>query len=399
MSVDLRQFQEMIESLAEAIVVVEPNGVIVATNHAWRRNVADLGLEGLSIGDNYRELCVGLGRENADSAAVVAGIDDVASGREERYRHHYAGTDYTHGHDYEICISAIEIGGRRLLVIASYDVTSERRLRQQCRRLESDLLQIQALERQRIGRDLHDSTAQELVALRFSLIRLKQLQPGPSVLAVLSDIESTLDHMNHEIRAISYLLHPPSLAMAGGLAEALEKMAVGFGRRIALNIIFDSEGVTGRWDPVVESALYRLAQEALANVQRHARASEARIRLVARRTGYLHLVVEDNGVGIRLGMDGDTAVPGVGIAGMKARITELGGRLSIKRCVGGTRVVASLRAYLDEDRGDRDTRRLDERARDRELLSKIRAQGGLEPLEDFAEAFSVVAPERWRRRS
>ena len=369
MSIDWDQFQRMIESLPESIAVLEPDGTIVATNHTWRRRVAELGID-LDIGGNYREICVELGKENADSAAIAAGIDDVAAGRADRFRHLYAGTDFTKGQDFEICISRVEIGGRSLLTLANYDVTEERRLRQQCRRLEGDILQVQALERQRIGRDLHDSTAQELVALRFSLIRLKQLKPDPSVLAVLADIEATLDHMNHEIRAISYLLHPPSLE-ASGLCEAIEQMATGFGRRIGLDVKFDCVGGSGHWDPVVEAALYRMAQEALANVQRHARATQARIRLTARPRGYLHLIVEDNGIGIRLGEGDAASVPGVGIAGMTARVRELGGRLSIRRCPGGTRVVASLRADVVDTTPEHEAEVLAERARDRELLSEL----------------------------
>lgn len=397
---DLDQFQRMIESLPESVALLDTKGVIIANNHAWRGNIARMGLDHLDVGGNYRDICVEYAGTNADSAAIAAGIDDVAAGRRERFNHRYFGTDLTHGHDFEVCLSAIELAGRRCLVLTNYDVTSERRLREQCRRLESDLLRVGSEERQRLGRDLHDSTAQELVALRLSLIRLKQLQPDPSTLAVLSDIETTLDHMNHEIRAISYLLHPPSL-QASSLIEALETMVRGFARRIDLDLTFRFEGNPDHWDPVVEAALYRMAQEALANVQRHAHASQARMRLLARKSGYLHLIVEDNGVGIRLSPQREPILPGVGILGMQARIRELGGRFAIRRCDYGTRLAASLKALPDEARKQREALRLAERARDRNLLAQVteRLQAAIAPALAPADGvLSLVdAPNGTRR--
>jgi signal transduction histidine kinase len=339
-----------------------------------------MGLEVLNVGGDYREFCVNRGG-SPDAAAIVAGLDDVASGRAASFRHVYAGTEITQGQDYDVCISPIEIGGRRLLILANYDVTSERRLRQQIRGLESDIMQVQSLERQRIGRDLHDSTAQELVALRLLLIQLKRLRPDAPAQAVVSDIEATLEQMSHEIRAISYLLHPPALESLS-LAEALEAMAIGFARRTGLEISFQLEGWSEPWDRVAEAALYRMAQEALANVQRHAQATQVRITLVAREKGYLHLLIDDNGVGVALAVPRAPALPGVGISGMETRLRELGGRLSIRRCGCGTRIAASLRAGVDASRANDARERQKARARDRRLLSDIarRVQEGLDPL-------------------
>jgi signal transduction histidine kinase len=255
-------------------------------------------------------------------------------------------------------------------------------------------MQIQSIERQRIGRDLHDSTAQELVALRLLLTQLKRLRPDAPAQAVVSDIEATLDQMSHEIRAISYLLHPPALESLS-LAEALETMSTGFARRTGLDIRFHLEGWSEPRDRLAEAALYRLAQEALANVQRHAQATQVRITLVARRKGYLHLLVEDNGVGVALAVPRAPAMGGVGIPGMEARLRELGGRLSIRRCGCGTRIAASLRAGIDESRANAAMERQKARARDRRLLSDIarRVQEGLVPLRD-AGSVALLEPAK-----
>lgn len=368
---DCDQFQQMIETLPEAIALLDLTGRIVAANEAWRQNVIRMGYaDTLLLGGNYRDVCVGNVAVNPDSATVVAGFDSVAEGRAPRFRHLYAGTVLTQGHDFELCMAPLHLGDSRFVVLATYDVTAERLLRQQCRRLESDILQVENVERQRIGRDLHDSTAQELVALRLSLGRLKQLGPDPDAMAVISDIESTLDQMSDEIRAIAYLLHPPSLESTG-LVEALETMVTGFARRIGLDIAFSFDGALTHWDPLVETALYRLTQEALANIQRHAQASQARIRLIARRPGFLHLIVEDNGIGIRLAAAGGTALPGVGLSSMRARIHELGGRIAFKPCEYGTRIRASVRAEQDSRRVEREAQRQKQRVLDRRLLEQV----------------------------
>jgi signal transduction histidine kinase len=367
---DCDQFQQTIESLPEAIALLDLTGRIVAANEAWRRNVARLGYDTLFVGGNYREVCVGNVSVSPDSAAVVAGFDSVVEERAARFRHLYQGTVLTQGHDFELCMAPLRLAGSRFVVLATYDVTAERQLRQQCRRLESDILRVEAVERQRIGRDLHDSTAQELVALRLSLGRLKQLGPDHEAMAVISDIESTLDQMSDEIRTIAYLLHPPSLETIG-LVEALETMIAGFARRIGLDIVFSFEGKAEHWDPLVETALYRLTQEALANIQRHAQASQGRIRLVARRRGYLHLFVEDNGVGIRLASSQAPAMPGVGLSSMRARIHELGGRFAIRRCDYGTRIRASVRAEPDARRSEREEQRIKQRVIDRRVLEQV----------------------------
>jgi len=119
-------------------------------------------------------------------------------------------------------------------------------------------------------------------------------------------------------------------------------MARGFARRTNLRIAFVFEGEPASWEPLVESTLYRLAQEALANVHHHARASQVGMRLVATRLGYLHLIVEDDGVGIPVESTALNGPMGVGIAGMRSRIAEVGGRFTIRPVPGGTCIMASV---------------------------------------------------------
>ena len=129
--------------------------------------------------------------------------------------------------------------------------------------------------------------------------------------------------------------------MNGSLVESIEEMATGFARRSKLDIDFSFDGLTESWPTAVEETLYRLAQEALANVHRHAHAKQVGIRLVARPSGHLHLIVHDDGVGMPAGAARSLAPLGVGIAGMRERIKQLGGRFTVRHEFG-TCLVASI---------------------------------------------------------
>jgi len=112
----------------------------------------------------------------------------------------------------------------------------------------------------------------------------------------------------------------------------------GFGRRAGLKTEFSIEGVSKLSSTAAEVALYRVIQEALSNVHRHARATELTVKLIGRRQ-MIHAVVVDNGVGIP-----DHVLEGVGLAGMHSRLSEVGGRLFVRHASkgSGTMILASL---------------------------------------------------------
>jgi signal transduction histidine kinase len=138
--------------------------------------------------------------------------------------------------------------------------------------------------------------------------------------------------MQQEIRAFSFLAHPPSLTRTS-LAIALEDLVNGFKARTGLEIEVDIAS-GGEVSGSVEAAIYRVSQEALANIHRHANAKRATFRLIAR-DRYLHLVIRDDGRGFA----SDPLNPrrmGVGVMGMEERVRELGGRLTIRDSDLGT---------------------------------------------------------------
>jgi PAS domain S-box-containing protein len=195
-------------------------------------------------------------------------------------------------------------------------------------------------ERRRIGRELHDSTSQLLVAARLGLGTLgKQATLSPDAARVLEEASQAIANAQQEIRNFSYMFHPPAL-QDEGLEKALRTFAMGFGHRTGIDI--SVEASHGPWDLSypVEVALFRVAQEALMNVYRHAKASAAVVRL-QRHAGRVVLEVEDDGVGIP--PDADVRqLAGVGVSGMQARMTQLGGDFALIPGAAGMKVRASV---------------------------------------------------------
>jgi signal transduction histidine kinase len=200
-------------------------------------------------------------------------------------------------------------------------------------------LKIQEDERLRLGRELHDSTGQLLLALRLEVAQLKGAHGMPGEDQLIDEIEQTASQIDREIRSFAFL-HYPAEIERDGLGGALAVLVRGFAARTGIRISFADLS-----DHVVEGgpasiALLRVAQEALMNVHRHARAVHARVSLSLRK-GLLELVVRDDGIG--LSADSDIAkFHGVGLLGMRHRVERLGGRLAIKRMKHGTKLTASV---------------------------------------------------------
>src|SRR5262245_37154863 len=227
------------------------------------------------------------------------------------------------------------------------DVTNYKIAQLEAKHLSQRVLSIQDDERQRIAQDLHDSTSQHLAAIGLNLIALKGAKGSCSV---LEDIENSLEEASKELRTFTYLLHPPALA-DDGLIGTLTRYVDGFRRRTSLLVTLRAQGSIEELSRLAQESILRVVQEALANVHRHADASCARVNL--RRIGnWLHVVISDDGIGVRaathLEQDGRLAT-GLGIAGMTARLRQLGGRLHIRSKPSGTIVhgIVPLNAPLD----------------------------------------------------
>jgi PAS domain S-box-containing protein len=211
------------------------------------------------------------------------------------------------------------------------------------RHLSARLLQAQDEERRRIARELHDSAGQLLAALSMTLtpleLELKTSHPQGAE-AVISSMR-LVDELSKELRTISHLLHPPMLDEAG-LEFALRWYVEGFAERSEIRVNFDFPDDLGRLPREVETTIFRLIQESLTNIHRHAESRTAAIRLW-RQDHYVKVEVTDQGKGMDLEKGSYRAArTGVGIQGMRERVRELGGTFEIESGKQGTRVSANV---------------------------------------------------------
>jgi len=184
------------------------------------------------------------------------------------------------------------------------------------------ILQAQDEERRKIGRELHDSVGQALVAIKMSIAKLKKGRAIEND-SVLDEVLSALDSTIAEVRTISHLLHPPDLDLMG-LRASLAWYVQGFKQRTGIETDLDAPDELPVLSPSANTVLLRVAQESLTNI--HKQASQASLRL-AIGSNELQLEVADNGKGFA---DLGACRQGVGILGMQERVAELGGTLRIE---------------------------------------------------------------------
>jgi signal transduction histidine kinase len=182
-------------------------------------------------------------------------------------------------------------------------------------------------ERQRIARDIHDDLGQNLLALKLDL-QLLRAKAAPREAIHLARVESNLEVTIRSLRAIINDLRPA--ALEAGLQTAMEWHLQEFSRTsgIACRLVADDAAFAACPALALDALLYRVLQESLTNVARHAQATEVRIAL-GHDAAQLTFEVHDNGVGMRAGR-----APGCGLHGMRARVAAIGGRLAITSAPG-----------------------------------------------------------------
>jgi len=218
------------------------------------------------------------------------------------------------------------------------------------RRLSGRLLTLQDEERRRLALDLHDSTGQCLAALTMNLDvvgRVTKALDARSARA-LAESRSLADQCAREVRTVAYLLHPPLLDEVG-LLSAVRWYAEGFANRSGIHVAMDL-GEIGRLPGPVETALFRVVQEALTNVHRYASTATASIRLTATADA-VALDIHDEGHGLRDPVTHEHGTLretlGVGIQGMRERVRQLGGTFDVEFRDTGTTV--RVRVPMDSD--------------------------------------------------
>jgi len=209
------------------------------------------------------------------------------------------------------------------------------------RALSARIIGLQDAERRKIGRDLHDSIGQSLAALQMNLDQLALASPQGAPL--IADSLDLVRRSAQDVRTIAHLLHPPLLDVIG-FAAAAQNYAQQFARRSKIQANLNLPDELSLPSKEVELVLFRVLQESLTNVHRHAQATTVDIWL-ALEDHQAVLRIQDNGKGIPVGViEGFKAgmASGVGLGGMRERLAEFGGNLEVESSPRGTTVRASV---------------------------------------------------------
>ena len=226
-------------------------------------------------------------------------------------------------------------GDTQTILELNTDITDRKRYEEQLQKLSGQLMQVQDEERRRIARDLHDSTGQKLVALKMTLA-----QNEKPTASSREEQAKLVDEILSDIRTLSQVLHPPLLEEAG-LLSATRWLVDGFSQRAGIKVSLNAPARIERLPANVEIALFRIIQEALNNIHRHSGAAAAQVE-VKTVDGSLFLKISDNGHGMKSPPAQRDTRLGVGLLGMRERLSQLGGHLAIHSGEKGTSIEAQV---------------------------------------------------------
>lgn len=208
---------------------------------------------------------------------------------------------------------------------------------EQLRHFSALVLQRHDEDRRWIAGQLHEVTAQNVVAIRFYLESLRKQGPWPSEMkSLLAECHALCEQSLQQILALSNLVHPPILDELG-LSACLCQYILDFRKRSGIHVDFETRSEIGRLPQEIETHLFRFAQEALTNIALHSGSLTAVVRL-KRQADHVILRIEDFGRGMPAG-----AEAGLGILAMQERLQKIDGRLEIRSSNRGTMLAASVR--------------------------------------------------------
>jgi signal transduction histidine kinase len=200
------------------------------------------------------------------------------------------------------------------------------------------IVEAQELERRRLARELHDETGQALTSILLGLKSIEEAENGQAARQATEELRERVVTTLQDVRRLALELRPKVLDDFG-LVSALERLAETFEEATGIRVELEATPKVDRLPGDMETALFRIVQEALTNVVKHAQATRVSV-LVTRRPGGVAVIVEDDGRGYDTER---TRSDGIGVLGMRERVELLGGRLSVESSPGaGTTVAAEV---------------------------------------------------------
>jgi PAS domain S-box-containing protein len=276
-----------------------------------------------------------------DRAGVVEASHDVFEGRVDHIRLDYRYLHPTRGLVwYRHTSRSFErdrSGRVSRTAGAIQDITDQKRTEEDLRTLSRRLIQAQEAERALLARELHDDVTQRLAVLAIELGRAESSAAGGAQPQVLKTVREGLVRLSEDIHSLAYRLHPAVLEELG-LAEALRAECERRERHGGIAVALDLEPMSAAVGKDATLCLYRVAQEALNNIARHAHARAAGVML-RQMDGGLLLAVKDDGIGFDPEESGARA--SLGLVSMRERLRLVNGTLDIESAPGrGTSIVA-----------------------------------------------------------
>ncbi|MBC7858253.1 MAG: PAS domain S-box protein [Burkholderiaceae bacterium] len=331
-------FHATIDSLAERVLVLDQDGAVVHANKACCEFAghAGAGIFYLEYCENDRRWQRGAGRELAD------GIRAVIEGARHRFALEYEFDKGAAAHWFQATVSRFLGEGPLRVVVAHTDITErkgmERALRQshgQLRQLTTHLETVKEDERARISRDIHDELGQNLLALRIdiSMLAARTANSHPHLHRRVNTVLGNVDLTIKSVRDIMNQLRPMVLDL--GLQAALDWQIADFEKRsggVACRLRVRDESVFGLIGDELAIAVFRIVQEGLSNVTRHAEARRVEI-VLGIADGRLRLSIEDDGVGVLPQRRRKSRC--FGLLGMAERVGALGGTFELAKYAKG----------------------------------------------------------------
>lgn len=286
--------------------------------------------------------------QQAATAKALAVLNDMREAEEQLLRQRIAEAHSTYERArialagaYAVVVLVLFVYFRGLIV----ELRNRRRAEETLRALSGRILRMQDAERRKIARELHDSFGQTFAALSMNLDQLAELARNSSrSRELIAECTQMIERSMEEARTLSHLLHPPLLDELG-FASAAQTFIEGFSDRSHLKVNVDLRADLQRMPDEVELTLFRALQESLTNVHRHSGSPAVDIRLERDAYGVV-LSVRDYGTGISADLlkkfENRTGGAGVGLAGLRERVRELKGELTVRPAHPGTLLRVSL---------------------------------------------------------
>ena len=342
------QLQSLFDNIAEGVVLLDVEGNVLKINpvaarilrldreHIARADFANMGWagevtleDGTVLNQEYFEL------------QGIPGTGKVIISEEAILRFPDGSQRWLRGSVTPLTRDSESVTG---IIITFMDITGEKNQQEQ---LTQKLLEAQEIERKRIGRELHDDTAQSLslISLELDSLAGSSRLCTEDVTAKLESLKTITDRTMQDVRRYSHELHPVILDHLG-LVPALEQLAEDVSEHNGLKVDIAVQGEEIKLNPQEELALFRIAQEALSNIRKHAQATQARISL-SYQLNSVNLRIIDNGIGFRVSKEQKAAISrgSLGLLSMKERAHLIGANLRIESTINqGTTIAVEIKA-------------------------------------------------------